>query len=92
VVKGTGFSTQGQGICQNVRIGILYDGGVIALPLSKKGCSGKLSIMTVDDKMIDGKINDLSGFGVSFDHFVNVMCSSKNGLLSFFGDEKKFLI
>ncbi|GMN06127.1 hypothetical protein MTsPCn5_15160 [Croceitalea sp. MTPC5] len=73
----------GPGICQNIRIAILYDGGAVVVPLGKKGCSAELSIMSVDDKIIDGKTNDLSSFGVYYDEFVNVVCKSKNGQLKF---------
>lgn len=75
---------QGMGKCQNVRIAILYDGGAIIMPLSAKGCSSNLGIMAFNDQIIDGKKNDLSGFGVDFNEFQNLKCAFKNERLEFY--------
>jgi len=56
---------------------ILYDGGAIGIPLSKKGCVSGLNLMTFED-FIDGKKNDLSGFGVDFKDYINLKCVSEN--------------
>lgn len=68
---------EGISACQNVRIFILYDGGAIGIPLAKKGCSSDLTLMTME-RFVDGKKNDLSGFGVDFNNYVNLKCVSKN--------------
>lgn len=67
----------GSSACQHVRIFILYDGGAIGIPLSKKGCASELTLMTFED-FIDGKKNDLSDFGVDFNDYVNLRCISKD--------------
>lgn len=67
----------GSSACQNVRIFILYDGGAIGIPLSKKGCASELTLMTFED-FINGKKNDLSDFGVDFADYVNLKCISKD--------------
>lgn len=68
---------EGVSACQKVSIFILYDGGAIGIPLAKKGCVSDLTLMTFE-KFINGKKNDLSGFGVDFSNFVDVRCISKN--------------
>jgi len=68
---------QGMSTCQHVRVFILYDGGAIGIPLAKKGCSSDLSLMTLED-FVDGKKNDLSGFGIDFNDYVDLKCISKN--------------
>jgi len=76
---------EGVSACQNIRIFILYDGGAIGIPLAKKGCVSDLSLMTFE-KFIDGKNNDLSGFGVDFSSFVELRCVSKNQKLDILVD------
>lgn len=68
---------EGMSACQNVRVFILYDGGAIGIPLAKKGCSSDLTLMTFEE-FVDGKKNDLSGFGVDFSDYVDLRCVSKN--------------
>lgn len=68
---------EGMSACQHVRVFILYDGGAIGIPLAKKGCSSDLTLMTLE-KFVDGKKNDLSGFGVDFSNYVDLKCISKN--------------
>ena len=68
---------KGMSACQNIRVFILYDGGAIGIPLAKKGCSSDLTLMTFDG-FINGKKNDLSGFGVDFSDYVDLRCVSKN--------------
>lgn len=67
----------GVSVCQRVQIMILYQGGMLSLILGNKGCISELSIYGFD-KMIDGKKNDLSGFGVDFDDYAEVRCVSKD--------------
>ncbi|TMM53892.1 hypothetical protein FEE95_18520 [Maribacter algarum] len=78
---------EGISACQNVRLFILYDGGAIGIPLAKKGCSSDLTLMTME-RFVDGKKNDLSGFGVDFNDYVNLRCISKNQKLEIFIDNK----
>lgn len=68
---------EGISVCQEVAIFILYDGGALGIPLAKKGCSSELTLMGFE-KFIDGKKNDLSGFGVDFKDYVDLHCVSKN--------------
>jgi len=70
----------GVSACQAAQIFILYDGGALGIPLAKKGCVSDLTLMTFDG-FVNGKKNDLSGFGVDFSDFVEVSCISKNNKL-----------
>lgn len=74
---------QALGGCQEIEVYILYDGGAIGIPLAQKGCISNLNLLAFD-KYIDGKKNDLSAFGVSFDEYVVLECTSKNGLFQVF--------
>ena len=74
---------QALGGCQEIEVYILYDGGAIGIPLAQKGCISNLNLLAFD-KNIDGKKNDLSAFGVSFDEYVVLECTSKNGLFQVF--------
>lgn len=65
------------GACQRALVYVLYEGGAIGIPLSKKGCVSELTLMTFE-KFFDGKKNDLSGFGVDFSDYVDLKCISKN--------------
>ncbi|MGI9550745.1 MAG: hypothetical protein ACR2MT_06055 [Aurantibacter sp.] len=65
------------GACRGAQIFILYDGGAVGIPFAKKGCSSKLTLMTFEE-FVDGKKNDLSGFGVDFSDYVELKCVSKN--------------
>lgn len=73
----------GRSACQNVKLFMLYDGGAIGIPLSKKGCSAELTLMTFEG-YIDGKKNDLSNFGVDFSDYVSLRCRSKDQRLDIY--------
>jgi len=74
-VKNT-FSS-GNGVCQNTQIIVLFKNGVIEIPLGIKGCIGELNLL-IGNKLLQGKTNDLSGFGVDFNEFVKLKCVVKN--------------
>ena len=69
---------QGLSGCQGVQVFVLYDGGAVGIPLAKKGCVSNLDVLAFN-KTIDGKKNDLSGFGVDFTDFVNLRLVSRGG-------------
>lgn len=71
---------QGLSGCQSVQLYVLYDGGAIGVPLAKRGCVSDLNVLAFD-KMISGKKNDLSEFGVDFTNFVGLELLSKEGVL-----------
>jgi hypothetical protein len=62
---------QGNGICQMVDIELLCTDGRHVIPLSKPGCVSNLNLV-VSNHEIDGRFNDLSGFGVDFSKWVQV--------------------
>lgn len=68
---------KGVSVCQRVQIMVLYQGGMLSLVLGNKGCISELSVYGFE-KMVDGKKNDLSGFGVDFEDYATVKCLSKN--------------
>ncbi|MBA4852723.1 hypothetical protein [Emticicia sp. BO119] len=74
-VKNT-FS-RGEGVCQYTRILLLGTEGVIIIPLSIKGCVGELQL-NIHEKIVDGRTNDLSSFGVDFKDFIKVKCEVQN--------------
>ncbi len=78
---------EGASACEGAQLLVLYDGGAIGIPLAKKGCASDLTLMTFDG-FVDGKKNDLSGFGVDFDDYVNLKCISKNHKLDIAIDGK----
>ncbi|MFS4469698.1 hypothetical protein [Maribacter sp. 2210JD10-5] len=69
-----GFSS-----CQWVQIYVLYEGGAVGIPLGKKGCASEMDMM-VFGKFINGKKNDLSGFGVDFSEFVDLRCTVNDNI------------
>ncbi|WP_350285070.1 hypothetical protein [uncultured Croceitalea sp.] len=75
---------EGASPCQNIRLGILYDGGAVVIPLSRKGCISDLGLMSFNDVMLSGKNHDLSGFGTNTEGFQTVKCESKNNTLVFY--------
>ncbi len=76
-LKLKNIQKDGLGGCQDVEIFVLYDNGAIGIPLAKKGCISNLKLMAFDS-YIDGKKNDLSAFGVSFDDFIQLRCVSND--------------
>lgn len=69
--------------CQAAKVVVLYDGGAIMIPLAEKGCISNLYVMAFEE-YFDGKKNDLSGFGVDFNDFVDLKCISIGGKLQIF--------
>ena len=69
-------SADALGGCQEIEIYLLYDGGAIGIPLAKKGCISNLNLMAFN-QYINGKSNDLSSFGVSFDSFEKLSFSAR---------------
>lgn len=70
----------GSAACQLTNIILITDDNPIIIPLSTKGCSSELSLLSVD-QIISGKKNDLSGFGADLKNWVNITVkTSPNGL------------
>ncbi len=81
-VKNT-FST-GDGVCQKTYIVLLCTEGIIAFPLSIKGCVGEMSLI-IGMQEISGKSNNLSSFGINdFNDFVHVKAICMNRSLKIF--------
>ncbi|MEM7102310.1 MAG: hypothetical protein AAF502_04190 [Bacteroidota bacterium] len=59
---------KGDGICRDSRIYILGSQSAYIVPLAIPGCAGDLRLM-FSDVIEDGKTNDLSKFGSSYDNF-----------------------
>ncbi|MCU0326251.1 MAG: hypothetical protein MUF45_13500 [Spirosomaceae bacterium] len=74
---------KGEGVCQQSKVWLLGSDGIIAIPLSIKGCVGEL-YMTIADKQIDGKTQNLSAFGVDFSDWVKVKCIAQNQKIQVF--------
>jgi hypothetical protein len=73
----------GAAACQLSKIMLLTEGSAIIIPLSIKGCVSDLSLFFIDHT-IDGKEEDLSGFGCDLSQWVKVRCEVKNKKASFF--------
>lgn len=69
--------SRSSGVCKQSRILLLGSEGVIAIPLSIKGCVGELK-MTIADEEINGKTYNLSAFGVDYSTWVKVKCVAQN--------------
>jgi hypothetical protein len=75
--------SRGEGVCQQSKIILLGSEGVIAIPLSIKGCIGELS-MVLGEQFFNGKTFDFSAFGVNFNDFVKVTCEVKDQKIRLF--------
>src|SRR5579863_480529 len=78
---------EGSGACQKSEIRLLTEGSMISIPLSSKGCISENNLFCLGH-YIKGNENDLSGFGVDFDHFVKLRFAIKNRKADFFVDDK----
>ncbi|RYU96911.1 hypothetical protein [Emticicia agri] len=79
--------SRGEGVCQYTRIVLLGTEGIIAIPLSIKGCVGEIHL-NVGAKTREGRTNDLSDFGVDFQDFVKVKCEVQNQKIKIWVGEK----
>ncbi|QNL47811.1 hypothetical protein H8S90_13375 [Olivibacter sp. SDN3] len=68
----------GNSACQFSSIILLTDGMPISIPLSQKGCVSELSLLD-GERVISGKENDLSSFGIATDDWIEVACKSSAG-------------
>ena len=78
---------EGSGVCQKSEIRLLTEGSMVSIPLSAKGCISENNLFCLG-QYIKGNENDLSGFGVDFNHFVKVRLEVLNGKAGFFVDDK----
>jgi hypothetical protein len=60
---------------------------MVSIPLSAKGCISENNLFCLGH-YIKGNENDLSGFGVDFNHFVKVRLEVNHGKARFFVDDK----
>ncbi len=74
---------KGSGICRNAEITVLSENGAIVLPLSAKGCVSGLKAYLID-KEVDGKTEDLSGFGCDLSRPVKITCTVRNREMNVF--------
>ena len=75
VVRNTG-----QKPCQTASLTVYCEGQVILVPLTSKGCISEIDLL-VPDKLISGKSNDLSNFGVNMNEDISIKLASLNGQL-----------
>jgi hypothetical protein len=78
---------EGSGVCQKSEIRLITEGSMISIPLSAKGCISENNLFCLG-RYIRGKENDLSGFGVDFNHFIKVRLEVMNGKAAFFVDDR----
>jgi hypothetical protein len=78
---------EGSGVCQKSEIRLITEGSMISIPLSVKGCISENNLFCLG-RYIKGNENDLSGFGVDFNHFVKVRLEVLHGKANFFVDDK----
>ena len=95
-VPCTGFSfsadikneyRDGSAACGLSAIFLVTNGNPIIIPLSVKGCSSELNLMSVD-QMVSGKKADLSGFGVDLSTWVTVSCKSTMHSIQYYVNQK----
>jgi len=78
---------EGAAACQLTEILLITNDNPVIIPLSVKGCSSELNLLSID-KMVSGKKADLSGFGVDFTQWVHVCCKSTAGNVQYFINDK----
>ncbi|MFK7813351.1 MAG: hypothetical protein AB8B59_12735 [Maribacter sp.] len=74
---------RGQKACQTASLTVYCEGQVIIVPLTAKGCISEIDLI-VPDRLISGKTNDLSNFGVDMNEDIAIKLSSSDGQLSIF--------
>jgi len=67
----------GVSACQACQVIITHEEEPISIILTNKGCISGISLFAFNH-VIDGKINDLSDFGVDFSEYVQLKCISEN--------------
>jgi hypothetical protein len=77
----------GSAACQLSKIMLLTEGSAIIIPLSIEGCVSDLSLFLIDHA-IEGKKEDLSGFGCDLSQWAKVRCEVKSGKASFFVNDQ----
>lgn len=77
----------GQKSCQTASLTVYCEGQVILVPLTSKGCISEINLL-VPDKLISGKTNDLSNFGVNMDEDISIKLASSNGELLIYINKK----
>lgn len=70
-------------VCQSLYIYLMFESGYLVVPFGNKGCSNKFAI-TLFDKYISGKDNDLSAFGCDLSDWNKIKIVSANKNVSFF--------
>ncbi len=75
-------------ICQNCYIFIYCELGTIVLPISTKGCVSDINLL-VSDVVIQGKTNDLSGFGCDLSDWRKILGKVVNKNLKISIDDKE---
>ena len=70
-------STPEECVCRRAIVYLLTSEMAIIVPLSTKGCSSELSLLTTNGWKL-GKENDLSGFGCDFNSFQHLECQVKD--------------
>jgi hypothetical protein len=78
---------EGSGVCQKSEIRLLCEGSMVSIPLSAKGCISENNLFCLGH-FKKGTENDLSGFGVDFNHFVKVRLEVRDAQAKFFVDDK----
>ena len=79
---------ENNGVCQKAFVLLMGTRGVILFPLCKTGCVGELALM-IGMERVDGKTNDLSGFGVDFSEPVQIKCQTENQQIAYYVNGKK---
>lgn len=79
--------SESNAICQYTNVLIFGTNGIINIPLCKIGCVGEVGLM-LGMNYIDGKTNNLSGFGVDFSKDVKLNCETKNQIIKLSVNDK----
>jgi hypothetical protein len=74
-------STQEQAVCRSTKVVILGIGKAIVIPLTNKGCTADIGLLT-GDEWITGKTTDMSAFGCDFNEFQHLKCQVNNQKLT----------
>ncbi|WP_332367656.1 hypothetical protein [Spirosoma telluris] len=79
---------KGSSACQYIRIMVLCKNQYFSIPLSAKGCIGKLDLYLAGHEA-EAKTKDLSNFGADLSKWVDVRCEVRNKRVQLFVAGKK---
>jgi hypothetical protein len=79
---------EGALICQYTQLNLICENGLISVPFCNPGCVSNIHLH-ISDIFKDGKVNDLSAFGIDLGDWRNIKIQSVNKEITVFADAKQ---